>query len=98
MLRLLVQYVLPLILPFLAYLAYLALTGGRTPGWLAAAPWPALLAGGVALLAASLVLWTMTVGAPPGERYVPAHLEDGRIVPATTVPPGEAAPGAAPDG
>lgn len=46
MLRLLVQYVLPLILPFLVYLAYLALTGGRTPGWLAAAPWPALLGGG----------------------------------------------------
>ena len=87
MLRILFQYLLPLLLPFLLYLSYVALSRGRTPGWLADAPWAALTAAGVALMVVGLVTWTLTTGGDPGERYVPARIEDGRVIPGTTVDP-----------
>jgi hypothetical protein len=40
---------------------------------------------GLALLIISLVTWGLLSGSPPEERYVPPRLEDGRIVPGTTV-------------
>jgi Family of unknown function (DUF6111) len=83
MLRLFLQYVLPLLLPFLAYLVYARLA--RKTGILDGAPWLGLAAAGVALLAVSLVSWGLLTGADPGERYVPARIEDGRLVPGTTV-------------
>ncbi len=85
MLRFLFQYLLPLLLPFLIYLAYVALTRGRTPGWLDQAPWQTLAITGVALLAVSLVSWGLLTGPPPDEDYVPARFEDGRVVPGKTV-------------
>lgn len=85
MLRILFQYLLPLLLPFLIYLAYVALTRGRTPGWLDQAPWQALAITGVVLLTVSLVSWGLLTGSPTDEDYVPAHFEDGRIVPGKTV-------------
>jgi hypothetical protein len=84
MLRILLQYLLPLLLPFLIYLAYVALTRGRA-GWLEDAPWLYLGAAGVALMAASLVAWGLMSGAPTDRVYVPPRLEDGRVVPSTTV-------------
>jgi hypothetical protein len=83
--RLLLQYLLPLLLPFLIYLAYVAATEGRTPAWLDETPWLALAGAGVALLAVSLVTWSVLTGSPTGETYVPPRFEDGRVVPATTV-------------
>ena len=44
MLRILLQYLLPLLLPFLVYMVYVAVARGRTPGWLSEAPWPHLAA------------------------------------------------------
>ena len=85
MLRFFLHYLLPLLLPFLIYLAYVALTRGRTPGWLDQAPWQALAITGVALLAVSLVSWGLLTGSPPDEDYVPARFEDGRVVPGKTV-------------
>jgi hypothetical protein len=85
MLRLLVQYVLPLLLPFLAYLVYARLA--RKTRVLDGAPWLGLAAAGVALLTLSLVTWGLLTGADPGERYVPARVEDGRVVPGTNVEP-----------
>lgn len=87
MTRIILHYLLPLLLPFLIYLAYVALTRGRHPDWLAGAPWAALAGAGVALMAVSLLTWNLLSGAPPGERYVPARFEDGRVVPGTTIEP-----------
>jgi hypothetical protein len=81
MLRILLQYLLPLVLPLLAYLLYAHLVGKRG----ADAPWLGLAATGVGLLVVSLVSWGLLSGADPGEEYVPARVEDGRVVPGTTV-------------
>ena len=87
MLRVLLQYLLPLLLPFLVYAAYVALAQGRMPDWLGLSErqWIALSGTGVALMVISLVTWSLLSGAPPGETYVPPRFEDGRIVPGTTV-------------
>jgi hypothetical protein len=82
MLRLLLQYLLPLVLPFLAYMLYAWLA--RKPA-VDATPWLGLAAAGVGLMAVSLVTWGLLSGAPPGEKYIPARIEDGRVVPGTTV-------------
>jgi NADH:ubiquinone oxidoreductase subunit 5 (subunit L)/multisubunit Na+/H+ antiporter MnhA subunit len=83
MLRILLQYVLPLLLPFLAWLVYARFT--RKSG-VNDAPWLVLAATGVGLLVVSLVSWTLLSGSEPGETYMPARIEDGRLVPGTTEP------------
>lgn len=85
MLRILAQYLLPLVLPFLAYALYAWLA--RKPGGIDTAPWLGLAAAGVGLMAVSLVTWGLLSGAEPGEEYIPARMEDGRVVPGTTVEP-----------
>jgi NADH:ubiquinone oxidoreductase subunit 5 (subunit L)/multisubunit Na+/H+ antiporter MnhA subunit len=83
MLRILLQYLLPLLLPFLAYLVYARLT--RRAG-LNDAPWLGLAAAGVGLLVVSLVTWSIMSGSEPGETYVPARVEDGQVVPGRAEP------------
>ncbi len=83
MLRILLQYVLPLVLPFLAWLVYARLTHKTGVN---DAPWLVLAATGVGLLLVSLASWTLLSGSEPGETYVPARIEDGRLVPGTTEP------------
>ena len=85
--RLFLQYVLPLLLPFLIYAAYIALARGHMPRWLdlGEREWLVLGGTGLALLMISLVTWSLLTGSPPDETYIPPHLEDGRIVPGTTV-------------
>jgi hypothetical protein len=85
--RLFLQYLLPILLPFLIYAAYVALAQGRMPRWLdlGAREWVMLGGTGLALLMISLVTWSLLSGSPPDETYVPPHLEDGRVVPGTTV-------------
>jgi Family of unknown function (DUF6111) len=87
MLRVLLQYLLPLLLPFLLYAAYVALAHGRLPSWLdlSSRQWVMLGGTGLALLIISLVTWGLLSGSAPEERYIPPRLEDGRIVPGTTV-------------
>jgi hypothetical protein len=87
MLRILLQYLLPLALPALVYLAYVAIARGGKVERLGEAPWLHLAFAGVVLMAVSLVAWGLTTGAPPDEVYVPARFEDGRVVPSTTVEP-----------
>jgi drug/metabolite transporter (DMT)-like permease len=84
MLRILLQYLLPLLLPFLAWLIYAYLTRRRVG--LNDAPWLGLAAAGVGLVAVSLVTWSLLSGSEPGETYVPARFEDGKLVPGTTEP------------
>jgi Family of unknown function (DUF6111) len=85
--RLLLQYVLPLLLPFLVYAVYVVLAQGRLPDWLGLDErhWVMLGGAGVLLLAISLITWSLTSGSPPDETYVPPRFEDGRIVPGRTV-------------
>jgi Family of unknown function (DUF6111) len=85
--RLFLQYILPLLLPFLLYAAYVALAQRRMPDWLNLneKEWLMLGGSGLALLTISLVTWSLMSGSPPEETYVPPHLEDGRIVPGRTL-------------
>lgn len=87
MLRALLQYLLPLFLPFLIYAAYILLAQGRLPDWLGLSDrqWAMLGGAGIALMLVSMVSWGLLSGSPPGETYVPPRFEDGRVVPGTTV-------------
>jgi hypothetical protein len=89
MTRVLLQIVLPLLAPFVLFLAYrLVVTRGR--GVLVSTPWFVLLCCGLVLACGSLVTLAFTGGAAPDSTYVPARIEDGRIVPGTAVPaPGD---------
>lgn len=85
--RILLQYLLPLLLPFLIYLAWAALTRGRRQHWLEDAPWVPLSIAGVALLTVSLFSWSLLTGDEPGARYQPPRFEGGRVVPAEALKP-----------
>jgi Family of unknown function (DUF6111) len=84
MLRILLQYVLPLVLPLVVYLIYARLA--RKGGGLRDTPWIGLAAAGVGLMAVSLAAWGLLGGAEPGGTYVPARVEDGRLVPGRVEP------------
>jgi hypothetical protein len=87
MLRVLLQYLLPLLLPFLLYAAYVGLAHGRMPSWLdlGSRQWAMLGGTGLVLLMISLFAWSLLSGAPPEEIYIPPYLKDGEIVPGRTV-------------
>jgi hypothetical protein len=87
MLRVLLQYLLPLLLPFLVYAAYVALARGRLPDWLGldGRQWLILGGTGMLLMVISLVTWSLLTGSPPEETYIPPRFEDGRVIPGTTV-------------
>ena len=83
--RILLQVVLPFLAPFAVYGLYLLLvTKGRPV--LVRTPWFLLTASGLILACAALAALAFTGGEPPGGRYVPSRVEDGRIVPGEVVP------------
>jgi len=96
MARLLFTYILPLVLPFLMYLAWNAYAraqarknGGEEPSLQKGPIFWSIVAGFI-LLAASLVTLALTGGGPTDSgRYIPPRVEDGRIIP----PSYEKAPG-----
>jgi hypothetical protein len=72
--------------PFAIYAAYLVATRA---GILQPSAWtPPRLAGlliaALILVVGSFFLLAQFSGAPPGSTYVPAHIEDGKLVPGTT--------------
>ncbi|MDX1541217.1 MAG: DUF6111 family protein [Geminicoccaceae bacterium] len=85
--RFFITYLLPLILPLAIYLLVVWATRGQQAGWLDETPWLVLIGAGVALLALSLIGWSLLSGDPISERYVPPHLEGGEVVPGQTVAP-----------
>ena len=89
----LLQYLLPLLLPFLVYLVYARLARGAA-GLAASAPWlaPGRRRASV-LLAVSLVAWGLLAGSDPGETYVPPRIEDGRDRPGHDAGPEADGPG-----
>lgn len=72
--------------PFAAYALFLLATRA---GFLDLQSWPPRilirLAGiGLVLMIVSFVLIAHFSGAPPGSTYIPAHMEDGKLVPGHT--------------
>jgi hypothetical protein len=71
--------------PFVLYAMFLMATRA---GVLQPEAWPlrrvaVLAVASLALMAASFLLLAQFSGAPPGSTYVPAHVENGRLVPGT---------------
>jgi len=72
--------------PFAIYAAFLIAT--RT-GLLQPSAWTVprlagLLIAALVLVVGSFLLLAQFSGAPPGSAYVPAHIENGKLVPGTT--------------
>lgn len=93
MLRVFLTIVLPLLLPTLVWIGYMAVerrrlaTAGGAPRSWSAAPWPWLAGLGVVLMVGTLALVGSVGSGDPGEVYVPAHVgPDGRLVPGRTIP------------
>jgi hypothetical protein len=71
------------LIPFAAYAVFLLATRS---GVLVSASWPAhlvakLVLGSLLLVVISFIFLAEFSGAPPDSTYVPAHLENGRLVP-----------------
>ena len=71
------------LIPFAAYALFLIATRS---GLLVSSSWPAhlvakLVLGSLLLVVISFVLLAHFSGAPPNSTYVPAHIENGRLVP-----------------
>ena len=71
------------LIPFVAYALFLIATRS---GVLTSSSWPVhlvakLVLGSLLLVVISFVLLAHFSGAPPNSTYVPAHIEDGRLVP-----------------
>lgn len=91
MLRVLLSVVVPLLLPtalFFAYAWYVARRARRRGEEVREidAPWSWLIVTGVGLAVLSVVATYVNDGAAPGGHYVPAHMENGTLVPGRTVP------------
>ena len=70
------------LIPFAAYAIFLIVTRS---GVLVSSSWPAhlvakLVLGSLLLVVISFVLLAQFSGAPPDSTYVPAHLENGKLV------------------
>jgi Family of unknown function (DUF6111) len=86
--RILLQYLLPLLLPTVIWLAWYGLIGRHRPAAgtqsrVEQGPWFWLVLAGVALLGMSLVYTALTRGFDPHGTYFAPRLEDGRVVPGT---------------
>ena len=93
MLRVLLEYVVPIALPSLLYLSWLAYENRRIARggegvlrrW-QEGPWAWLFAAGVALAVTGTLMLSLLGGFGTEGRYVPPHVEDGRIVPGHVEP------------
>jgi hypothetical protein len=81
MIRRLVYEVLLFLLPFALYAVYLRLTRDESQTRTRTHPWTVLFVSGLVLVAASLVILGLTEGAGRQGVYVPAHVENGTVVP-----------------
>ena len=71
------------LIPFAVYALFLV---ASRSGLLIRSSWPVivigrLLVGSLLLVVLSLILLAQFTGSPPHSTYVPAHLENGRLVP-----------------
>jgi len=77
MIRILLTYIVPLLLPAVLYFIWLRLAPVTQPREV---PWSWLAGAGVLLVAIVLAGLALLGGTPDGV-YEPAHLEDGKVVP-----------------
>ncbi|MDP7342086.1 MAG: DUF6111 family protein [Alphaproteobacteria bacterium] len=88
MLRTALFHVVLLLAPAVLFMIYLIiarkvrLSKSDTARMLRELPWPWLLGAGIALMAASLVVLSLSSGDDREGTYVPPHMEDGKVVPA----------------
>ena len=88
--RLLLELVLPALIPVLIYLGWLRVEQRRAAArgqgealpWWAEAPWLTLAGAGVVLAAIVLSVVVLRSGDAINGVYVPAHMENGALVPA----------------
>ncbi|MDE2230131.1 MAG: hypothetical protein KGL11_13970 [Alphaproteobacteria bacterium] len=85
MTRVVLTILLPLLAPTAIYFLWLFAFGRAEDR---RAPWTWLLVGGLAAAALALVIVGVGSGGPRSGRYVPPHVEDGRLVPGQIVPQG----------
>ena len=76
------------LIPFVAYALFLVATRA---GVFASASWPGhliakLVLGSLLLVVVSFVLLAHFSGAPPNSTYIPAHVENGKLVPGVEMP------------
>ena len=89
--RTLLQYLLPLVLPLVAYGVWLMIARNRArkagaadvPGW-HGAPWTWLVVAGIGLVSVGFVILAFQGDASPGAKYIPPQYIDGEIVPGYT--------------
>ena len=83
MIRIILVNLLFLLLPLIIYFAYVLLRQGAGPddGILTNAPIFWLLAAGVGLMLAAIVILGRWEGGEPGKTYVPPQFRDGVVVP-----------------
>jgi hypothetical protein len=87
MARILLTYLVPFLLPLVGYMAwiwyrtwYAEKHGGDAPKF-EKGRWPLLLFLGAAFSLSILAFTAFTTGGDPDDVYVPAHMEDGKLVP-----------------
>ena len=92
MLRLMVTYVLPFLLPITVYALWIwyrtsyAQRHGGAPPKFEEGPWPLMLFIGAVLSFGVLAVTALTSGGPADSVYVPPRIENGRIVPSELLP------------
>lgn len=88
MIRILLNYILPLALPTLIYLiwATMAARRGNKTSPLSEGPWFMLAVAGFALMLAALAATVMYGSMEPGGKYRAPYSKDGKIVPGRMEP------------
>lgn len=88
MIRIVVTQFVLFLLPFVGYFVYRLATTGGTGQAIASMRWPwfALTLCGAAFVIAGFLWFGVTGQGGGGGAYVPAHTEDGRLVPGQFVP------------
>jgi len=87
MIRIFLHYVLPILLPTVLYLGWLAfarrrarVAGGKVPGF-DEGPWFWTILLGLVLMFGGLVTWGLFGGDAPGSVYQPPRYENGKVSP-----------------
>jgi hypothetical protein len=88
MLRVFLTILLPLLAPMAIYFAWVWLSRRKAAAGEDAwkdAPWVWLAGGGILLAAAVMAYLYVTTGHPPGTKFAPPALIDGKVVPSHPV-------------
>ncbi len=90
MTRIMLQYLLPLLLPFVLYIGWVWVSRQINPKaepWrVAEGPWFWLIGAGFTLMAGGLIYLGLSSGSDPGGTYQPPRYEGGKIIPGRVVP------------